>query len=135
MGLVRRLRGLMRRPNGRLTNLQLLVALLLTFATGVGAVATGSERGRWVAIGHGVAAVVVVLLIPWKTRVVQAGLPLHRYGRWPSLLLTVLTLAALVLGLGYATGLVRSIAGMEALWWHIAVALTLVPLLLWHIVA
>jgi len=125
----------LRAPSGRHTNLKLLVALLLTFATGVGSVATGSERGRWIVIGHGVAALIVVLLIPWKTRVVRAGLPLHPYGRWPSLLLAGLTLVALSLGLGYSTGLVRSIAGTEGLWWHIAVALTVVPLLLWHLVA
>ena len=44
-------------------------------------------------------------------------------------------LVALGLGLGYSAGLVRSIGGTEGLWWHIAVALTLVPLLLWHLVA
>ena len=135
MSLVRRLRTLTRAPSGRLTNLQLFVALLVTFATGVGAVATGSERGRWVVVGHGVAAAVVVLLIPWKRRVVRAGLPLHPYGRWPSLLLAVLTLATLLLGLGWGTGLVRSVAGTEGLWWHIAVALALVPVLLWHLFA
>ena len=135
MGQVGRLRALTRAPSGRHTNLKLLVALLLTFATGVGSVATGSERGRWIVIGHAVAALVVVLLVPWKTRVVRAGLPLHPYGRWPSLLLAALTLVALGLGLGYSTGLVRSIGDTEGLWWHVAVALTLVPLLLWHLAA
>jgi DMSO/TMAO reductase YedYZ molybdopterin-dependent catalytic subunit len=135
MSLVRRLKTVTRAPSGRLTNLQLFMALLITFATGVGAVATGSERGRWVVVAHGVAAAVVVLLIPWKTRVARAGVPLHPYGRWPSLLLAVLTLVALLLGLGYGTGLVRSIAGTEGLWWHVAVALALVPVLLWHLVA
>ncbi len=135
MRLVRRLLTLTRAPSGRLTNLQLFVALLVTFATGVGAVATGSERGRWVVIAHGVGAAVVVLLIPWKGRIVRAGLPSHPYSRWPSLLLAVLTLVTLLLGLGWGTGLVRSIAGTEGLWWHIAVALALVPVLLWHLFA
>jgi Oxidoreductase molybdopterin binding domain len=129
-----RVRHLLRAPSGRLTNLQLFVALLATFATGVGAVATGSSHGAWIAAAHGIAGVVVILLIPWKTRVVRAGLPLHPAGRWPSLALAALTLSALLLGLGYATGLVRSVAGIEGLWLHIAVALTLVPLLLWHLV-
>jgi DMSO/TMAO reductase YedYZ molybdopterin-dependent catalytic subunit len=88
-----------------------------------------------VVVGHGIAAAAVVLLIPWKTRVARAGLPLHPYARWPSLLLAALTLAAVLFGLGYGTGLVRSIAGTEGLWWHIAVALALVPVLLWHLVA
>ena len=130
-----KLAAVLRAPSGRHTNLKLLVALLITFATGVGSVATGSERGRWVVIGHGVAALVVVLLIPWKTRVARAGLPLHPYARWPSLLLAALTLLAVSLGLAFSTGLVRSIGPYETLWWHVAVALTLVPLLLWHLVA
>ena len=128
------MKRLLRAPSGRLTNLQLLVALLLTFATGIGAVATGSSRGAWVVIAHGVAGVVVLLLVPWKSRVVRAGLPLHPVARWPGLLLAGLALATLVFGLGYATGLVRSVGGIEGLWLHIACALTLVPLLLWHLV-
>ena len=45
-----------RAPSPRITNLTLLLALLITFATGIGAVANGSASGRWVVIGHGVAA-------------------------------------------------------------------------------
>jgi DMSO/TMAO reductase YedYZ molybdopterin-dependent catalytic subunit len=50
-------------------------------------------------------------------------------------LLAALTLIALLAGFGYATGLVRSIAGQTGLWVHIAVALALVPLVVWHVVA
>jgi DMSO/TMAO reductase YedYZ molybdopterin-dependent catalytic subunit len=75
----------------------------------------------------------VVLLIPWKSRVVRGGLRRARLSRWLSLLLAVLALFTLIAGLGYATGLVRSIAGKPGLWVHIAVALTLVPLAVWHV--
>jgi DMSO/TMAO reductase YedYZ molybdopterin-dependent catalytic subunit len=119
----------------RRTNLALFAALALAFATGVSAVATGSERGRWVVIGHGIAAMAVILLIPWKTRVVRGGLGRRRASRWVSLLLAGLAVAALLFGLGYATGTVRSVGGIEGLWLHIAVALALVPLLLWHVLA
>ena len=37
--------------------------------------------------------------------------------------------------LGYTTGLVRSIGGVRGMWIHVAVALILVPLALWHITA
>ena len=37
---------IVRGPSGRVTNLALLVALLLAFATGIGAMATGSPGGR-----------------------------------------------------------------------------------------
>src|SRR5262245_52280164 len=121
------------RMPARTTNLQLFVALVLAFATGAGAVATGSERGRFVVIAHGIVGLVVVALIPWKTRVVRAGLGRHRIARYFSLTLAALTLAVLFFGVAYATGLVRSVAGLEGLWWHVAFALALVPLLLWHI--
>jgi hypothetical protein len=121
------------RQPARATNLQLFVALLVAFATGAAAMATGSERGRWVAIAHGTAGLIVVALIPWKTRVARAGIKRHPVARWASLALAALTLAALFFGVAYATGLVRSVAGLEGMWWHVALALALVPLLLWHI--
>ena len=58
-----------------------------------------------------------------------------RLSRWLSLLLAALALIALIAGLGYAIGLVRSIAGESGLWLHIAVALALVPLVVWHVLA
>jgi hypothetical protein len=131
----RRLRSLWRPPSGRLTNLQLFLAIAITFATGVGAVATGSANGRWVAIAHGIAAMVIVLLIPWKATIIRYGVRQHRVARWISLGLAALIVATLVLGLGYATGLLRSVASMPALWWHVALALAFVPLLLWHLAA
>jgi DMSO/TMAO reductase YedYZ molybdopterin-dependent catalytic subunit len=50
-------------------------------------------------------------------------------------LLGVLVLGSVLAGVGSGTGLIRSIAGQLALWVHIALALLLVPLLLWHVVA
>jgi DMSO/TMAO reductase YedYZ molybdopterin-dependent catalytic subunit len=121
------------RPPGRQTNQALLVVLLFTFVTGVATVAIGSPHGAWVAIGHGICGLAVVLLIPWKSRVVRGGLRRARLTRWLSLLLATLAVFTLIAGLGYATGLVRSIAGMPGLWVHIAVALMLVPLVVWHV--
>ena len=121
------------RPPGRQVNQALLVILLLTFGTGVAAVAIGSPNQSWVAIGHGICGMAVVLLIPWKSRVARAGLRRARFSRWLSLLLAALALVTLIAGLGYAVGWVRSFAGETGLWLHIAVALALVPLVAWHI--
>src|SRR5499433_3882183 len=123
---------LLRLP-GRQVNQALLVVLLFAFGTGVATVAIGSPDGAWVAIGHGICGLAVVLLIPWKSRVVRGGLRRARLSRWLSLLLAALALLTLIAGLGYATGLVRSIAGKPGLWVHIAVALALVPLVVWHV--
>jgi hypothetical protein len=129
------LRKTLRAPAGRITNQALLVALALVFGTGVATVAIGSSSGRWAAIAHGVAGLVILLLVPWKSRVVRGALRRGRATRWVSLLLAGLVVITFVAGVGYATGLVRSIAGRPGLWVHIAVALVLVPLVLWHLVA
>jgi DMSO/TMAO reductase YedYZ molybdopterin-dependent catalytic subunit len=120
------------RPPGRQTNQALLVVLLLAFGTGLATVAIGSPDGAAVAIGHGICGMAVVLLIPWKSRVVRGGLRRARPSRWVSLLLAALALVTLIAGLGSATGLARSVAGQTGLWVHIAVALTLAPLVVWH---
>jgi DMSO/TMAO reductase YedYZ molybdopterin-dependent catalytic subunit len=128
-------RRIVRAPAGRITNQTLLVALVLVFGTGVATVAIGSPSGRWAAIAHGIAGLVILLLVPWKSRVVRGGLRRGRHTRWASLVLAALVVITFAAGLGYATGLVHSIAGKPGLWVHIAVALVLVPLVLWHIVA
>ena len=124
----------MRTP-ARLTNTALLAALVIAFGTGVGAVAIGSAHGRWVVLGHGAAGVLLVLLIPAKSRIARYSAHRARPSRWASYSLAVLVLATIVLGFGYATGLVRSVLGIPGMWLHVAVALVLIPLLVWHIVA
>jgi hypothetical protein len=120
-------------PPGRQTNQTLLVVLLLVFGTGVATVAVGSPHGDWVAIGHGICATAVVLVIPWKSGVARRGMRRMRPSRWLSLLLAGSLLFTLIAGFGYATGVVRSMAGKPGLWVHIAAALTVVPLVLWHV--
>jgi Oxidoreductase molybdopterin binding domain len=128
-------RAILRPPPARLTNLAVLVVVALVFGSGVATVATGSPSGRWAAVTHGAAGMAILLVIPWKSRVVRRGLRRSRRTRWLSLLLAALILSTFISGLGYATGLVRSIGGTLVLWTHIAVALALVPLALWHILA
>jgi DMSO/TMAO reductase YedYZ molybdopterin-dependent catalytic subunit len=125
----------MRAPPPRITNLALLATLLVAFATGIGAVATGTASGRWVAVAHGVVGVAVVLLVPWKSMIVRRGLRRMRPSRWVSLLLAALTIIVLLAGLGSASGLVRSVGRFEGIWIHVAAALALLPLVVWHVLA
>jgi DMSO/TMAO reductase YedYZ molybdopterin-dependent catalytic subunit len=127
------LRAVRRRLPARVTNITLLVVLALAFATGAGAVASGSARARWVVLAHGVAGALVVVLAPAKTRVARAGLRLRRPTRYASIVLAALTVATLVVGVLHSTGLLRSLAGLPALWFHIALALAVVPLAVWHV--
>jgi DMSO/TMAO reductase YedYZ molybdopterin-dependent catalytic subunit len=129
------LRAVRRRLPARVTNLTLLVVLALAFGTGAGAVATGSARGRWIVLAHGGAGLLLVVLAPAKTRIARSGLRRRSVSRYPSLALAGLTVAALGAGVLSSTGALRSIAGMPTLWFHVALALTLVPLLVWHLVA
>jgi DMSO/TMAO reductase YedYZ molybdopterin-dependent catalytic subunit len=117
----------------RASNLSVLAALLLIFATGMGAVATGSPRGRWIVIAHGLAGFALIFLVPWKAMVVRRGWRRGRFTRWVSLVLVILVSATVIAGLTSATGLVTAVGGFETLWWHIALALGLVPLLLFHL--
>jgi Oxidoreductase molybdopterin binding domain len=121
--------------SARQTNLTLLLVLLLAFGTGIGAVATGSPGGRWIVIAHGIAAIMVVLLVPWKSVVIRRGLRRARADRWASLLLAALAVTTLVAGLGHTTGLVRSVGDALSMWLHVAAALTMLPLVAWHVVA
>ena len=125
----------MRAPPPRITNLALLAALLVAFASGVGAVAAGTASGRWVAVAHGIVGVAVVLLVPWKSMIVRRGLRRARRSRWLSLLLAALAVTALVTGLGSASGLLRSVGDFRGIWLHVAAALALVPLVVWHVLA
>lgn len=105
----RSVRTQLKAPPSRITNLTLFVVLLAAFGTGAGATATGSERGRWIVTAHGVVGMAVILLIPWKGRVVRTGLRRARRTRWLSLLLATLAVTTVFFGVGYSTGLLRSV--------------------------
>jgi hypothetical protein len=132
---VDRVKRVVRGPGGRRTNLALLVALVLAFATGIGSEAAGSPGARWVVIAHGVVAMAVVLLVPWKSRVARRGLRRARDSRWASLLLAALAVVVVLVGIASTTGLVRTIVGVPGLWVHIAAALILLPVVVWHVAA
>jgi hypothetical protein len=88
-----------------------------------------------VAVVHGVVGVAVVLLVPWKSMIVRRGLRRARRSRWASLVLAALAVTALLTGLGSASGLLRSVGGFRGIWLHVAAALALVPLVVWHVLA
>jgi len=117
------------------TNLALLAALALAYLSGAASEATGAPAGWWVTSAHGAATLAVVVLLPWKRRVVARGLRRARATRGLSLVLAGLLVATLVTGLASATGLVTRVGSLGILWLHIAAALVVVPLLAWHALA
>lgn len=124
--------GLQRFPAGRRTNLALLVLLGVVLLTGALAFAIGAGWGRWVAIGHGVAGVAIVLLGPWKSAISVRGFGKRGMASWPSIALAFLVVTAVVTGVMHATGLVRGVDVMRV---HVGAAVASIPLAVWHIVA
>lgn len=116
----------------RLTNLVLLVVVVVVVLTGLGSWLAGTPEHRWVVVAHGVAGLLVALLLRWKAPVVASGLRRRRRSRWASVLLGVLVVLALVSGVLHSTGLLVRAGGQLMMWWHVAVGLAALPLLAWH---
>jgi hypothetical protein len=110
----------------------LLVLLGVVLLTGALAFAIGAAWGRWVAIGHGVAGVAIVLLGPWKSAISVRGFGKRGVASWPSVALALLVVTAVVTGVMHATGLLRGVDVMRV---HVGAAVASIPLAVWHIVA
>lgn len=117
---------------GRRTNLTLIWAMVLALITGVGAFSVGTSSGYWVVVGHGVVALAIVVLVPWKSVIAARGLQRRRGGRWLSLGLTVTTVAALGSGGALVTGMVNAIGPFTPMQVHVTFGLLAVSLTLVH---
>lgn len=117
---------------GRRTNLALLWASVLALISGVAAFLVGTQPGAWVIIAHGVFALVIVVLIPWKSLIATRGLERRRRGRSTSIGLTVATLATLLTGLMLLSGELETIGPFTSMQLHVAFGLLTVSLTLIH---
>jgi DMSO/TMAO reductase YedYZ molybdopterin-dependent catalytic subunit len=121
---------------GRRTNLALLLLLAVAVETGALAFALGSGWARWAVVGHGVAAIGIVLLAPWKSAIARKGLRRGRPGSRASLIFSVLVVIALVAGIGHGTGLLRTLGGgITAMQFHVGAALASIPFGVCHVLA
>jgi DMSO/TMAO reductase YedYZ molybdopterin-dependent catalytic subunit len=122
---------------GRRTNLALLALLALALATGGLAFAIGTGWVLWAVVAHGVVALGILLLAPWKSIIARRGF--RRHAGSPSssisILFTVLVAIALAAGIGHATGLFRTLGGVTAMQVHVTAALAAIPLGIWHVLA
>ena len=122
--------------NGRLANLSLLVVVPLAALTGFAMFLVGSGPVWPVAILHGVVALLVVVLVPWKSTVVRRGLHRtqrqRRPGRLTSVLLGVVVLLALVTGLAHVVGLLFRDSTVTTLQVHVGAGIVAVVLTVTH---
>ncbi len=97
----------------------LLWCTVLAVITGVGAFAIGTASGSWVVVAHGVVALVIVTLFPWKTVIASRGIARRRPGRATSMLLTVLVIGSLASGFALITGVVGNVGPLTAMQLHV----------------
>jgi DMSO/TMAO reductase YedYZ molybdopterin-dependent catalytic subunit len=117
---------------GRRTNLALLWASVLAFVTGVSAFVVGTPSGFWVVVAHGVIALAIVVLVPWKATIASRGWARSRSDRLLSIGLSATTLLALASGVLLVTGAVDEVAGLTTMQLHVAFGLLAVSLTLAH---
>jgi len=120
---------------GRRTNLALLGLTLIATVTGSVAFGIGEPWVRWVVIGHAIAGLGIVALVPWKAGIVARGVRRHHSGSVPAFLLAALVAIVVISGLAHAAGLVVSVGPVSAMQVHVGAALASIPLMGWHVVA
>jgi hypothetical protein len=118
----------------RRTNLALLLALGLAFASGVLALLVSVGNAGIVVFAHGAAGLAVVALVRWKAPIARRGIRRARPDRALALLLAGLAVATLVTGVVHVLGL-GDAGPLTTLGWHIGLAVALVPLVVLHLVA
>jgi DMSO/TMAO reductase YedYZ molybdopterin-dependent catalytic subunit len=120
---------------GRRTNLALLGLTLIAVVSGAVAFGIGEAWVRWVVIGHAIAGLGIVALVPWKAGIVARGVRRHRSASVPALLLAILVAIVVTSGLAHAAGLAVSVGPVSAMQIHVGAAIACVPLMGWHVVA
>lgn len=116
----------------RRTNQALLLLVPLAVLTGLFSNTIGV---RWTvppATVHGIVAVAIALLTPWKAPIVQRGLGRGRPGQWSSLALLGFIAAALLSGLAHSSGLAARIGPLTIMQIHIGSALLALALVVAH---
>ncbi|MBA3552167.1 MAG: molybdopterin-dependent oxidoreductase [Actinobacteria bacterium] len=118
---------------GRRTNLALLVLLASCLVTGGLAFGLGSGWGAWAVMAHGVLAIGIVLLSPWKSAIARRGLRRTRPHSFASIALAVVTAVTLASGLAHSTGVLISAGPVTAMQVHVTAAVVAMGLGLVHV--
>jgi hypothetical protein len=115
-------------------NLGLGGLLAGSLLTGVLSWAVPVDAARWFTAIHAGSGYALVLLAPLKVwGPVRSGFRRRRWSRWLSAVFGVLIVATIGLGLAHATGIWVGVGQWSALWTHVLLGFTSVPLLVWHV--
>ena len=120
--------------SGRRTNLTLAALLLAALASGFWSFATGTDWLLDPSIIHGVLALAILVLAPWKSVVIKRGLGRSRRGQAWSVLFLVVVLVAITSGLAHTADWARAIAGLTMMQIHVGAAVVALILGIGHYV-
>ncbi len=111
---------------GRRTNLALAALLGIAAASGVVAFGIGTPWVRPVLIAHGLAAVAIIVLAPWKTAIARRGLKRERHGSPLSILLAALVVVTLISGLAHSVFNLIAVGPVTVMQVHVTAAVAAV---------
>jgi hypothetical protein len=117
---------------GRRTNLALLILLPLAIVTGLVANTAGTRWGIHPSVFHGVIALAIVILTPWKQAIVRRGLRSWTASTWISVSLLVMVLTTLTTGIMHALGYRGRIGPLTLMQVHIGGAVADLILMWFH---
>lgn len=118
--------------SGRRTNLALLILVPLAILTGLVANTAGTTWGIHPSIFHGVIALAILVLTPWKQTIVRRGLRKWTRSTWVSILLLLFVLTTVTTGLMHAFGYQSRIGPLTLMQVHIGGALVALVLCWFH---
>jgi hypothetical protein len=121
-----------KRRDRRRTNLALLLLVPSAVLTGLWANTIGTDTFLHPSVFHGVIALAILLLSPWKSAIVRKGLGRRRRSSWISLALLALVLTSLVTGLMHALGYTGRIGPLTLMQVHIGAAVGALVLVFLH---
>ena len=117
---------------GRWSNLALAWLVPLAVLTGFVTFAVGDAGALPVAVLHGATALGILALVPWKSAVVRRGLRRARPGRSTSVVLTALTVLALVTGVLHVLGVLADGLPVTVMQAHVGAGLFALVLVVAH---
>lgn len=125
-------RGPRRRSSGRRTNLALLALVPLAVVSGLVSNAVGTNVRVDPAAVHGVIALAIVVLAPWKAVIARRGLRRWTTAAWMSLALVALVAATVLSGLVHAAGVGDLVGGLTVMQIHVGAGFLALGLVVAH---
>jgi hypothetical protein len=118
--------------SGRRTNLALLVLIPVAIVTGLVANTAGTRWAIHPSVFHGITALAILILSPWKQAIVRRGLRKWTARTWTSVLLLSFVFTTLTTGIMHAVGYTGRIGPLTVMQVHIGGAVAALTLMWFH---